>query len=162
HFLSSLIIVCSSLRSLLCLFERNIALQPKIQGNLGDLYAQNYVSVSKLQICFKGCISRIPSVFRYRGHFLPAYPSLGTDVVVKQSEWICHLSCLNYLHDLMLYVCVCVCVCFPPLSGVNPVRPLAGCCSHTEVSLMVARLTLAHCLSLSPLSVSLSLSLSLS
>src|SRR4029434_7991914 len=33
----SLINVCSSLQSLLCLFERNIALQPKIQGNLGDL-----------------------------------------------------------------------------------------------------------------------------
>src|SRR4029434_11050128 len=43
----SLINVCSSLQSLLCLFERNIALQPKLQGNLGDLYEQNYVSVSK-------------------------------------------------------------------------------------------------------------------
>ena len=41
----SLINVCSSLQSLLCLFER--ALQPKIQGNLGDLYEQNDVSVSK-------------------------------------------------------------------------------------------------------------------
>ena len=41
----SLINVCSSLQLLLCLFERNIALQPKIQGNLGDLYAQNDVSV---------------------------------------------------------------------------------------------------------------------
>src|SRR4029434_9510192 len=29
-----LINVCSSLQSLLCLFERNIALQPNIQGNL--------------------------------------------------------------------------------------------------------------------------------
>ena len=82
----SLINVCSSLQSLLCLFERNIALQPKIQGNLGDLYEQNDVSVSKLQFRFKGYIPRIPSVFRYRGNFLPAYPlnhfaypSLGTE-----------------------------------------------------------------------------------
>src|SRR4029434_1970755 len=45
----SLINVCSSLQSLLCLFERNIALQPKIKGNLGDLYEQNDVSVSKVQ-----------------------------------------------------------------------------------------------------------------
>src|SRR4029434_373042 len=49
----SLINVCSSLQSLLCLFERNIALQPKIQGNLGDLYEQNDVSVSKVQFRFK-------------------------------------------------------------------------------------------------------------
>ena len=42
----SLINVCSSLQSLLCLFERNIALQPKIQGNLGDLYAQNDLKVA--------------------------------------------------------------------------------------------------------------------
>ena len=42
----SLINVCSSLQSLLCLFERNIALQPTIQGHLGDLYEQNDVSVS--------------------------------------------------------------------------------------------------------------------
>src|SRR4029434_425098 len=41
----SLTNVCSSLQSLLCLFEINIALQPKIQGNLGDLYVQNDVSV---------------------------------------------------------------------------------------------------------------------
>ena len=66
----SLINVCSSLQSLLCLFERNIALQPKIQGNLGDLYAQNDVSVSKLQFRFKVFIPRIPSVFRYRGKSL--------------------------------------------------------------------------------------------
>src|SRR4029434_10349133 len=65
---------CSSLQSLLCLFDRNIALQPKIQGNLGDLYAQNDVSVSKLQFRFKVFIPRIPSVFRYRGNFLTAYP----------------------------------------------------------------------------------------
>ena len=70
----SLINVCSSLQSLLCLFERNIALQPKIQGNLGDLYAQNDVSVSKLQFRFKVFIPRIPSVFRYRGKSL-ALPS---------------------------------------------------------------------------------------
>src|SRR4029434_906916 len=67
----SLINVCSSLRSLLCLFERNIALQPIIQGNLGDLYAQNDVSVSKLQFRFKVFIfAGIPSVFRYRGKSL--------------------------------------------------------------------------------------------
>ena len=70
----SLINVCSSLQSLLCLFERNIALQPKIQGNLGDLYEQNDVSVSKVQFRFKVFIPRIPSVFRYRVNFLPAYP----------------------------------------------------------------------------------------
>src|SRR4029434_2091203 len=29
---------------------------------------------SKLQICFKGYILRIPSVFHYRGNVLPAYP----------------------------------------------------------------------------------------
>src|SRR4029434_9629358 len=40
----SLITVCSSLRSLLCLFE---IMQAKIQGNLGDFVAQNYISVSK-------------------------------------------------------------------------------------------------------------------
>ena len=40
-----LINACSSLRSLLCLLERNTALQGKIQGNLGDFDAQNYVSV---------------------------------------------------------------------------------------------------------------------
>ena len=66
----SLINVCSSLQSLLCLFERNIALQPKIQGNLGDLYEQNDVSVSKVQFRFKVFIPRIPSVFRYRGKSL--------------------------------------------------------------------------------------------
>src|SRR4029434_10393897 len=36
-----LINACSSLQSLLCLFERNTALQPRIQGNLGDLYVKN-------------------------------------------------------------------------------------------------------------------------
>ena len=36
-----LINACSSLRSLLCLYERNTALQDKIQGNLGDFDAQN-------------------------------------------------------------------------------------------------------------------------
>src|SRR4029434_243807 len=66
----SLINVCSSLQSLLCLFERNIALQPKIQGNLGDLYEKNDVSVSKVQFRFKVFIPRIPSVFRYRGKSL--------------------------------------------------------------------------------------------
>ena len=66
----SLINVCSSLQSLLCLFERNIALQPKIQANLGDLYEQNDVSVSKVQFRFKVFIPRIPSVFRYRGKSL--------------------------------------------------------------------------------------------
>ena len=40
-----LINACSSLRSLLCLLERNTALQGKIQGNLGDFDAQNDVSV---------------------------------------------------------------------------------------------------------------------
>src|SRR4029434_2324119 len=50
----SLINVCSSLQSLLCLFERNTALQDKIQGNLGDFDAQNDVSVCKLQFCFEG------------------------------------------------------------------------------------------------------------
>ena len=45
HWCCSLINVCSSLRSLLCLFERNTAFQAKIQGNLGDFYAQNDVSV---------------------------------------------------------------------------------------------------------------------
>src|SRR4029434_4526526 len=50
----SLINVCSSLQSLLCLFERNIAWQ-----NLGDLYAQNDVSVSKVQFHFKVFIPRI-------------------------------------------------------------------------------------------------------
>src|SRR4029434_5467158 len=65
-----LINACSSLRSLLCLFEINIALQPKIQGNLGDLYEQNDVSVSKVQFRFKVFIPRIPSVFRYRGKSL--------------------------------------------------------------------------------------------
>src|SRR4029434_2252408 len=59
----SLINVCSSLQSLLCLFERNKALQPKIQGNLGNLYEQNDVSVSKVQFRFKVFIPRIPSVF---------------------------------------------------------------------------------------------------
>src|SRR4029434_10156140 len=63
-------LVCSSLQSLLCLFERNIALQPKIQGNLGELYEQNDVSVSKVQFRFKVFIPRIPSVFRYRGKSL--------------------------------------------------------------------------------------------
>src|SRR4029434_7215375 len=90
----SLINACSSLRSLLCLLERNTALQGKMQGNLGDLDAQNDVSVRKLQFCFKRYILRIPSVFCYRGNFLPAYPlnhfaypwgyaypSLGTDDV---------------------------------------------------------------------------------
>src|SRR4029434_3511851 len=69
----SLINVCSSLQSLLCLFERNIALLPKIQGNLGDLYEQNYVSVSKVQFRFKVFIPRIPSVFRYRGKSLALF-----------------------------------------------------------------------------------------
>src|SRR4029434_7132250 len=36
---------CPSCPSLLCLLERNTALQGKIQGNLGDMYAQNDVSV---------------------------------------------------------------------------------------------------------------------
>ena len=40
-----LINACSSLRSLLCLLERNTALQGKIQGNVGDFDAQNDVSV---------------------------------------------------------------------------------------------------------------------
>src|SRR4029434_4535986 len=66
----SLINVCSSLQSLLCLFERNIALQPKIQGNFGDLYERDDVSVSKVQFRFKVFIPRIPSVFRYRGKSL--------------------------------------------------------------------------------------------
>src|SRR4029434_2466750 len=61
----SLINVCSLLQSLLCLFERNIALQPKIQGNLDDLY-------NKMMFPFQRCnsvfILRIPSVFRYRGN----------------------------------------------------------------------------------------------
>src|SRR4029434_10928976 len=69
-----LINACSSLRLLLCLLEINTAVQGKIQGNLGDFDAQNDVSVWKLQFCFKGYIPRIPSVFCYRGHFLPAYP----------------------------------------------------------------------------------------
>src|SRR4029434_11278160 len=76
-----LINACPSLPSLLCLLERNTALQPKIQGNLGDLYVQNDVSVSKLQFRFKVFIPRIPSVFRYRGK------------------------------SLALCVCVCACVC---------------------------------------------------
>ena len=37
--------VCSSLQSLLCLFEINTVLQDKIQANLGDFDAQNDVSV---------------------------------------------------------------------------------------------------------------------
>ena len=37
----SLINVCSSLQSLLCLFERNIALQPNIQGNLGQIWKRS-------------------------------------------------------------------------------------------------------------------------
>src|SRR4029434_3949412 len=69
-----LINACSSLRSLWCLLERNTALQGKIQGNLGDFDAQNDVSVRKWQFCFKGYIPRIPSVFRYRGNVLLAYP----------------------------------------------------------------------------------------
>src|SRR4029434_2793696 len=48
-----LIKACSSLRSLLCLLERNTAVQGKIQGNLGNFDAQNDVSVSKLQFRFK-------------------------------------------------------------------------------------------------------------
>src|SRR4029434_11196244 len=74
----SLINVCSSLQSLLCLFERNIALQPEIQGNLGDLYAQNDVSVSKLQFRFKVFIPRIPSVFRYHGKSLALHTHTHT------------------------------------------------------------------------------------
>src|SRR4029434_7235118 len=66
----SLINVCSSLQSLLCLFERKIALQPKIQGNLSDLYEQNDVSVSKVQFRFKVFIPRSPSVLRYCGKSL--------------------------------------------------------------------------------------------
>ena len=57
----------------MCLFERNIALQPKIQGNLGDLYEQNDVSVSKVRFRFKVFIPRIPSVFRYRGKSLALF-----------------------------------------------------------------------------------------
>ena len=51
-------------------------MQGKIQGNLGDFDAQNQndVSVWKLQFCFKRYILRIPSVFCYRGNFLPAHP----------------------------------------------------------------------------------------
>ena len=80
----SLINVCSSLQSLLCLFERNIALQPKIQGNLGDLYEQNDVSVSKVQFRFKVFILRIPSVFRYRGKSLALlFPALLMHYVAK-------------------------------------------------------------------------------
>src|SRR4029434_6891860 len=45
QWLGCLINVCSSLQSLLCLFERNIVEQHKIQGNLSYLYAQNDVSV---------------------------------------------------------------------------------------------------------------------
>ena len=77
----SLINVCSSLQSLLCLFERNIALQPKIQGNLGDLYEQNDVSVSKVQFRFKVFIPRIPSVFRYRGKSLALEVSCAVEEV---------------------------------------------------------------------------------
>src|SRR4029434_6937379 len=80
HWFCSLINVCSSLQSLLCLFERNIAMQPKIHGNLGDLYEQNDVSVSKVQFRFKVFIPRIPSVFRYRGK------SLALDLVVKMGK----------------------------------------------------------------------------
>ena len=94
---------CSSLRSLLCLLERNTALQDKILGNLADFDAQNNVSVWKLQFCFKGYIPRIQSVFRYRGNVLPAYPlnhfaypwgytypSLGTEAIdelTKMTEY---------------------------------------------------------------------------
>src|SRR4029434_2627507 len=98
----SLINVCSSLQSLLCLFERNIALQPKIQGNLGDLYAQNDVSVSKLQFRFKVFIPRIPSVFRYRGK------SLALLVLWHWLGMVCVLSVEGYLP--VGGVCVCVCV----------------------------------------------------
>src|SRR4029434_9265529 len=45
HWFCFLINACSSLRSLLCLLERNTALHGKIQGNLGDFDAQNDVSV---------------------------------------------------------------------------------------------------------------------
>src|SRR4029434_1807612 len=65
-----LINACSSLRSLLCLLERNTALQGKIRGNMGDFDAQNDVSVSKVQFRFKVFIPQIPSVFRYRGKSL--------------------------------------------------------------------------------------------
>src|SRR4029434_8280950 len=83
-----LINACPSLRSLLCLLERNTALQGKIQGSLYDFDAQDDVSVCKLQFSFKVYIPRIPSVFRYRGNLLPAYPlnhfaypSLGTEAL---------------------------------------------------------------------------------
>src|SRR4029434_2918052 len=126
---------CSSLRSLLCLLERNTALQGKIQGNLGDFDAQNDVSVLKLQFCFKGYIPRIPSVFRYRAYPLNhfaypwgcAYPSLGIEGVVKGLDmnpgkdkgrggggrkFMSHTcSPMTFVCVcLCLYVCVCVCV----------------------------------------------------
>ena len=40
-------------KSLLCLLERNTALQCKIHGNLGDFNAQNYVSGVKVAIQFQ-------------------------------------------------------------------------------------------------------------
>ena len=83
--------VCSSLQSLLCLFEINTVLQDKIQGNLGDFDAQNDVSVWKLQFCFKGYIPRIPSVFRYRGK------SLALEWWVREREGATEVRVLLWL-----------------------------------------------------------------
>src|SRR4029434_6636836 len=93
----SLINVCSSL---LCLFERNIALQPKILGNVGDLYEQNDVSVSKVQFRFKVFIPRIPSVVRYRGKSLALYTTHTNTSAADDIEHECRVTELSLFRSV--------------------------------------------------------------
>src|SRR4029434_8872793 len=66
--------VCSLSRSLLCLCERNAALQGKIQGNLGDFDAQNYVFPSEsCNSVSKGTFREFRPFFRPR-KFSPRVP----------------------------------------------------------------------------------------
>src|SRR4029434_8975597 len=69
-----LINACSSLRSLLCLLERNTALQGKIQGNLGDFDAQKMIFPSEsCNSVSKGTFREFRPFFRPR-KFSPRVP----------------------------------------------------------------------------------------
>ena len=95
-----LINACSSLRSLLCLEERNTDLQDKIHGNLGHFDAQNDVSVWKLQFRWKGYIPRITPIFRYCGKIVYSIHS-QCDQYYTHSVGRCHAS----PRMLLLVVC---------------------------------------------------------
>src|SRR4029434_9855072 len=77
---------CSSLRSLLCLLERNTALQDKIQGNLGDFDAQKDFRL-KVAILFQTVHSANSVRFLLSRKFSPRVPPEPLRVPLFGNRW---------------------------------------------------------------------------